>query len=1000
MKSKIMGKTRKLLSVLLVLALVGMVPAVPAFAEEGVIAGDEFSFNTTTGTLTITDDGNNGENPWIADWYSALQTALSDAELSTSDITTVNVGAKTSFLPPPDYSYGYFWNGWDGLEAVNVDSDNANFSSVEGVLFDKAKQTLLCYPKKREAAAYSIPEGVVAMNADVFARCNELTSISLPSTLLRLYNDSQYLPSFEPFYSCTNLETISVASGNAVFIAEDGVLYDKAKSALISFPAKNAQTSYTLPATVSIVNRIASKNLTRVVIPDDTAMTRIPGPTLEYSEQDARAFKYYASGFTAMPLLESITIPAAISSIGILAFSNCSSLDELVFKGATPPAILGQNEIGSGAALWDTYTNPDYPDLPLQPSASGTLRCPFGAIAAYTPLKTDFSLTLGGWSIVEEPATATKDISRFVLAGVEGTINGTDISLVLPSGTNVTSLAPTITHTGASISLESGTAQNFTTPVVYTVTAGDSSTKIYTVTVTVATISNVVVTRTSATEFSVRFNSNLAGDIQIFGSNGESPIYPIIRRPITPGQNTFGPGLPATDIYGDWGHLGETAAAVELTAMVSEIPVWSDTFAIPAWNDGKASTKDITSFKIGTVVGTISGTTISVTVPYATDVTSLTPAITHSGVSITPTGSQNFTRPITYTVKAEDGTTKAYTVTVSKEPPPVDTEWPRLDGNKGEKGGRYDTMQAIVSTGWKDEGSPYVIVASGMNFPDALAASSLAGIYGAPVVLTESSTLTSQAEQTIKDLGATKALVIGGEAAVSKEILAALEDIVGPGNVSRISGGTRISTALDIYEKGRTPDANQASWGDIAIIANGFSFADALSVSPFANVTRSPIFLSTPESMSGSGLDEATLAAINTGGFKRIIITGGTAAVPGIVEDQLASSGATVERWSGANRYETSAAIVENSLENSGGALSLNNIVCATGFNYPDALAGGAFAGHIGTVLLLVHAEAEGGRTGLSIIEAHKDEIGKGYILGGSAAVPDELLTLLQGGAR
>jgi putative cell wall-binding protein len=320
-------------------------------------------------------------------------------------------------------------------------------------------------------------------------------------------------------------------------------------------------------------------------------------------------------------------------------------------------------------------------------------------------------------------------------------------------------------------------------------------------------------------------------------------------------------------------------------------------------------------------------------------------------------------------------------------------EWPRLDGGKPD-GGRYDTMQAIVNEGW--DSSEYVIVASGMNFPDALAASSLAGIYGAPVVLTESGNLTAQSAETIRGLGATKAYIIGGEAAVSPQTMQTLEGIVGGGRVARISGDNRIATALDIYEKGKTPEAGQVSWGDTAIIANGFSFADALSVSPFAHITRSPIFLSTPE----VGLDEATANAINTGGFKKVIVVGGTAAVPESIRDQLASSGAAVERWSGANRYETSADIVEKSLLNSNGALSLNNLVCATGDNYPDALAGGAFAGHTGTVLLLVHGTQTGGLSGLDLISEHKDEIGKGYVLGGAAAVPENLLALLQGSSR
>jgi putative cell wall-binding protein len=160
-----------------------------------------------------------------------------------------------------------------------------------------------------------------------------------------------------------------------------------------------------------------------------------------------------------------------------------------------------------------------------------------------------------------------------------------------------------------------------------------------------------------------------------------------------------------------------------------------------------------------------------------------------------------------------------------------------------------------------------------------------------------------------------------------------------------------------------------------------------------------PIFLSNPD----TGLDADTIAAIQSGGFKKVIITGGEKAVPTSVEAQLSSSGATAERWFGATRYDTSVDIIERSLQNSGGALSLNNIICATGFNYPDALAGGAFAGHIGSVLLLIDdgSVREGGYAGLErVIRPHASEIGQGYVLGGEGALPAELLELLQGGAR
>ena len=89
------------------------------------------------------------------------------------------------------------------------------------------------------------------------------------------------------------------------------------------------------------------------------------------------------------------------------------------------------------------------------------------------------------------PST-TKAITAFNFNGLTPNVIGTvnegakTIALTVPYGTNVTSLVPIITHTGASLSPNTGVPQNFTSPVTYTVTAADSSTQQYTVTVSVA----------------------------------------------------------------------------------------------------------------------------------------------------------------------------------------------------------------------------------------------------------------------------------------------------------------------------------------------------------------------------------------------------------------------------------------------------------------------------------------------------------------------------------
>jgi len=93
--------------------------------------------------------------------------------------------------------------------------------------------------------------------------------------------------------------------------------------------------------------------------------------------------------------------------------------------------------------------------------------------------------------VVVAPLNSTKAITAFnfnaLSPAVIGTINESNhtIALTVPFGTSVTFLVPTITHTGSSINPANGVARNFTNPQTYTVTAADSSTQPYIVTVTI-----------------------------------------------------------------------------------------------------------------------------------------------------------------------------------------------------------------------------------------------------------------------------------------------------------------------------------------------------------------------------------------------------------------------------------------------------------------------------------------------------------------------------------
>ncbi|MBP7901928.1 MAG: cadherin-like beta sandwich domain-containing protein, partial [Spirochaetes bacterium] len=88
-------------------------------------------------------------------------------------------------------------------------------------------------------------------------------------------------------------------------------------------------------------------------------------------------------------------------------------------------------------------------------------------------------------NVTSSKVTSNKQITSFTLNGYKARISGTTVKSVLPLGTSVMALAPVITHNGAAISPESGTVQDFSSPVTYTVTATDGTTEKYTVSVTV-----------------------------------------------------------------------------------------------------------------------------------------------------------------------------------------------------------------------------------------------------------------------------------------------------------------------------------------------------------------------------------------------------------------------------------------------------------------------------------------------------------------------------------
>ncbi len=254
--------------------------------------------------------------------------------------------------------------------------------------------------------------------------------------------------------------------------------------------------------------------------------------------------------------------------------------------------------------------------------------------------------------------------------------------------------------------------------------------------------------------------------------------------------------------------------------------------------------------------------------------------------------------------------------------------------------GRYETAIAVSQSAFP-AGAGIVLVATGLNYPDALAAGPAAGNLNAPLLLTDPNALPQAVRDEIVRLNPARIIVVGGEAAVSAAVYNALELL--PGTIERIQGADRFDTSRKITEEAFGPGGATS-----VFIATGSNFPDALSAGAVGAAFGSPVLL---VNGAASSVDQATLDTLSYLGATATIIAGGTSVVSSAIEAQLALEGFPAARLAGANRYDTSLKIGDTAYPDPD---SVERVLIATGTNFPDALAGSAWAGKIKAPLFIV----------------------------------------------
>lgn len=188
----------------------------------------------------------------------------------------------------------------------------------------------------------------------LFADCNSLTSVTLPSDAVKIEKDafmnctsiktitvSASAASISPSSGCTSLAAINVSAANTAYSSIDGVLFDAAATEILWFPI-GKQGDYTLPASVKSIGDYAFQgcHITRFTLPDN--LTQI-----------GQAVFFDSS-------VEEVVMPSNLRLIPTATFQKCSRLKTIRLGAATE---LISDYVFDGCPLTDLYIDAQYPPV-------------------------------------------------------------------------------------------------------------------------------------------------------------------------------------------------------------------------------------------------------------------------------------------------------------------------------------------------------------------------------------------------------------------------------------------------------------------------------------------------------------------------------------------------------------------------------------------------------------------------------------------------------------
>jgi hypothetical protein len=273
-----------------------------------------------------------------------------------SALTSINIPANVTYIGMQTLA------GATSLASITVDPVNANYSAINGVLFDKNATKLIAYPVGDPTTSYSIPSSVSTIGDSSFLGASALTSITIPSGVTFIEDYA--------FSGASGLTSIDIPA-SVISIGDDAFSYTSALTSInipssviaiggFAFAGASALTSIDIPASVSSIGNFAFVDASAL-----TSITVDPA-NANYSATNGVLFDKNSTTLFAYPagnIAPSYLIPPGVTTISSAAFSGASALTSIDIPSSV--AFIGESVFSGASALTRVYFLGNAPTLGL-----------------------------------------------------------------------------------------------------------------------------------------------------------------------------------------------------------------------------------------------------------------------------------------------------------------------------------------------------------------------------------------------------------------------------------------------------------------------------------------------------------------------------------------------------------------------------------------------------------------------------------------------------------